>query len=184
VEEQAVRFRQDSIAEETLSPDFPLPYIPWSELHDELHGQSVVELGYSTREEIREQRVENKEVEIHWRTCFGHDERFGGRLKSFVEYLASIVERGGKVVVVSRQSPRLHELWIEYQTAVDGQPSAVEFVEASLSEGFTLNLQSPISDSPVSNPPNLSLHLITDSEVFGWERPQPRVRQRLCCRDA
>ena len=27
VEEQAVKFRQDSIAEETLSPDFPLPYV-------------------------------------------------------------------------------------------------------------------------------------------------------------
>src|SRR5690606_35567992 len=34
VEAQAVKFRQGSIAEETLSSDFPLPYIPWSELYD------------------------------------------------------------------------------------------------------------------------------------------------------
>ena len=41
-----------------------------------------------------------------------------------------------------------------------------DFTEASLSEGFILR-----GDEK-------SLHLITDSEVFGWERPQPRMRQR------
>ena len=48
VEEQAVRFRKESIEEEVLSADFPLPYIPWSELHDGLHGRTSLELGYST----------------------------------------------------------------------------------------------------------------------------------------
>ena len=168
VEEQAVKFRQESISEETLSADFPLPYIPWSELHDSLHGQSTLELGYSTRED----GPEIGELENSLAACFGHDERFGGRLKQFIEYLASVVERGEDVIVVSRQSPRLHELWLEHQNAVDSETSAVEFIEASLSEGFALTLKSAISDSPTS------LHLITDSEVFGWERPQPRMRQR------
>ena len=88
--------------------------------------------------------------------------------------LASLVERGESVIVVSRQSPRLQELWLESDT----RKSEIEnpkFVESSLSEGFILNLQ-PFDvaqdKSPVSN------HLISDSEVFGWERPQPRTRQR------
>src|SRR5258706_1133527 len=155
VEEQAIKFRQESIKEETLSADFPLPYIPWSELHDSLHDHASLEFGYSTRNEI-------EEVGNSLASCFGHDERFGGRLKSFVEYLTSIVERGEDVIVVSRQSSRLHELWLE----VDHSESDVEnpqFIEASLSEGFT------IQDA---------IHLISDSEVFGWERPQPRTRQR------
>ncbi len=155
VEEQAIKFRQESIKEETLSADFPLPYIPWSELHDSLHDHASLEFGYSTRNEI-------EEVSNSLASCFGHDERFGGRLKSFVEYLTSIVERGEDVIVVSRQSSRLHELWLE----VDHSESDVEnpqFIEASLSEGFT------IQDA---------IHLISDSEVFGWERPQPRTRQR------
>ncbi len=179
VEEQAVRFRKESINEGILSADFPLPYIPWSELHDSLHEQSV-ELGYSTNEE----RSENSLA-----SCFGHDERFGGRLKQFVEYLASIVERGERVVVVSRQSPRLHELWLEHQDVHHsnslplGKGAAAEFVEASLSEGFTLSLRSsnsPIHDDqlPITNSHPKIIHLITDSEVFGWERPQPRTRQR------
>ena len=162
IESQAIKFRQESINEETLSADFPLPYVPWSELHDSLHGRGVVEFGYSSREEIIEPVEDSSFVE-----CFGHDERFGGRLKQFVEYLASIAERGEHVIIVSRQSPRLYELWLEHQEAFNLTFAAVEFIESSLSEGFTLK-----------NDSLPSLHLITDSEVFGWERPQPRKRQR------
>jgi len=151
IEEQAVRFRKESIEEEVLSSDFPLPYIPWSELHDNLHGKSTLELGHSTAD-ISDTSLASQ---------FSHDERFGGRLKQFVEYAGSIVERGGQIVVVSRQSPRLNEMWLE-QDHHESESANPEFIEASLSEGFVLG----------------ELHLITDSEIFGWERPQPRTRQR------
>jgi transcription-repair coupling factor (superfamily II helicase) len=157
IEDQAIKFRQESIKEETLAVDFPLPYIPWSELHDSLHDHASLEFGYSTRNEL-------EESEDSLAACFGHDERFGGRLKSFVEYLTSIAGRSEQIIIVSRQSARLHELWLEHQAVIDEQSirSEVEFIESSLSEGFTVN----------------GLHLISDSEVFGWERPQPRTRQR------
>ncbi|HKJ37307.1 MAG TPA: transcription-repair coupling factor, partial [Anaerolineales bacterium] len=161
VEEQAVRFRKESIEEEVLSEDFPLPYIPWSELHDGLHGKAVVELGYGI-----EQRLETGGQDDSLAECFGHDERFGGRLKPFVEYLGSVVERGEDVLVISRQAPRLEELWIESKTE-ESESQNPKFIEASISEGFTLRLKSQVS-----------IHLISDSEVFGWERPQPRTRQR------
>ena len=48
VEEQAVKFRQESIEEGTLSKDFPIPYLPWSELHDSVEGFSSLELGHSS----------------------------------------------------------------------------------------------------------------------------------------
>src|SRR5690349_9532890 len=48
IEEQAVKLRQDSIAEETLPADFPLPYVTWPELLDTLHDRTFLELGYST----------------------------------------------------------------------------------------------------------------------------------------
>ncbi len=162
VEEQAVKLRQESIAEETLSPDFPLPYIPWSELHDSLHGRSTLELGYSTASDAPSPLSPLPQGEgDSLASEFGHDERFGGRLKQFVEYAGSVVERGEQVVVVSRQSPRLYELWLEADHP-ESESANPEFIEASLSEGFTVD----------------HLHLITDSEVFGWERPQPRTRQR------
>jgi transcription-repair coupling factor (superfamily II helicase) len=157
VEEQAVKFRQDSIAEETLSSDFPLPYVTWPDLLDNLHNRSFLELGHSSA-------AEADETENLLSSCFTHDERFGGRLKSFIEYLKSIVERGEQAVIISRQASRLQELW---QESNDGEPDLEnpQFTEASVSEGFVLQCK-PI------------VHLISDSEVFGWERPQPRMRQR------
>lgn len=161
VEEQAVKFRGESIKEGTLAESFPAPYVPWSELFDELHEKSFIELGHSTSEE----RLETGESKNSLAESFGHDERFGGRLKPFIDYLASIVESGEQVYIVSRQAQRLHELWLEHYP--DSERPNLDFAEASLSEGFTLKDRSLIS-----------IHLITDSEIFGWERPQPRARQR------
>jgi transcription-repair coupling factor (superfamily II helicase) len=160
VEEQALKFRQESIEEGTLSKDFPVPYVPWSELHDTLGEFASVELGHSTEAVISDQLSVVSLAEQ-----FGHDERFGGRLKPFIEYLTPIVERGEQVFIVSRQSPRLHELWEEHYP--NSEFPNLQFIEASLSEGFTLI-------------PNhlLPIHLITDSEIFGWERPQSRIRQK------
>ena len=158
VEEQAVKFRNESIHEGTLPADFPLPYITWPELLDTFQSRSFLELGYSTS-------ADAADSEQSLSSAFSHDERFGGRLKSFVEYLVSIVERDEQAFIVSRQSPRLHDLWLEadHQVTESTEP---QFFEASLSEGFIL--KSPLT----------TYHLLTDSEVFGWERPQPRTRQR------
>jgi transcription-repair coupling factor (superfamily II helicase) len=159
IEEQAVKLRQDSIAEETLSPDFPLPYVTWPELLDTLHDRSFIELGHSTS-------LESEESDDSLSSCFSHDERFGGRLKPFVEYLASVVERAEQAIVVSRQASRLEELWRESNDR-ESEVANPQFIEASVSEGFVLQ-----------NKALASIHLLSDSEVFGWERPQPRMRQR------
>jgi transcription-repair coupling factor (superfamily II helicase) len=160
VEDQAVKLRQESIAEGTLPEDFPIPYLTWSELEDTLHTRTWLELGHSTS-------VNSDQVSVasDLASCFSHDERFGGRLKPFVDYLGRLVEQGEQIWIVSRQSPRLKELWREsshYREEVDH----LNFTEASLSEGFVLHTDLQ------------TIHLITDSEVFGWERPQPRLRQR------
>ncbi|HEX9388754.1 MAG TPA: CarD family transcriptional regulator, partial [Anaerolineales bacterium] len=149
IEEQAVKLRQDSIAEETLPPDFPLPYVTWPELLDNLHDRSFLELGHSTA-------VDEEEG---LRDAFSIGERFAGRLKPFIEHVAGLVSKNESVIIISRQSERLHELWTENHPEAEDNP---QFIEASLSEGFSVR----------------DLHLITDSEVFGWERPQPRMRQR------
>ncbi len=159
VEEQAVKFRRESVAEGTLAKDFPIPYVPWSELHDALDGFASIELGRST-----EALSSDQSPVANFAETFGHDERFGGRLKPFIEYLAPIVERGEQVFIVSRQSPRLRELWEEHYP--NSEFPNLQFIEASLSEGFTLKTRL------------FPIHLITDSEIFGWERPRSRARQR------
>ncbi len=182
VEEQALKFRQESVTEGTLEADFPIPYLTWSELEDTIHARTWLELGHSTAQEspsplrspngvlspagtMREgDRGEGEATDLA--ACFSHDERFGGRLKPFMDYLGGLVDKGEQVVVVSRQSPRLQELWKESREQEEEISPA--FVEASLSEGFVLRDGYSL----------ISTHLITDSEIFGWERPQPRLRQR------
>jgi len=154
IEEQAVKLRQESIEEGTLSPDFPIPYLTWSELFDSLHDHMWLELGYSSVSENADGIA----------SAFSIGQRFAGRLKPFIEHASALVSGGEALVVVSRQIERLRELWSESNADVaEGNP---KFIEASLSEGFILRTDS------------FSVHLITDSEIFGWERPQPRTRQR------
>ncbi|MBL8079382.1 MAG: transcription-repair coupling factor [Anaerolineales bacterium] len=157
IEEQAVKFRRESVEEGTLAAAFPVPYLPWSELSDAMHDMTSLELGHSTE-------IVESESNVDLASHFGHDERFGGRLKPFVDYLSVVLEKDERVVIVSRQTPRLRELWAEHYP--NSEPENLEFIEASLSEGFTLKADLQ------------SVHLITDSEIFGWERPQPRIRQR------
>ncbi|MGC1376582.1 MAG: hypothetical protein WA821_10170, partial [Anaerolineales bacterium] len=45
VEEQAVKFRQESIEEGVLASNFPVPYLTWAELTDSLYAHPWLELG-------------------------------------------------------------------------------------------------------------------------------------------
>ncbi|MGC1376867.1 MAG: transcription-repair coupling factor, partial [Anaerolineales bacterium] len=108
------------------------------------------------------------------RSLFTPGQRFGGQIKPFVEHLTGLVEGQSPVVVVSRQSERLEELWEEQKDQrVENRDRGVvpnpQFIETSISEGFTLRVN--------TNPP-FSIYLISDSEIFGWERPTPRNRQQ------
>jgi transcription-repair coupling factor (superfamily II helicase) len=119
VEEQAVKFRHESIAEEILAPDFPLPYITWPELLDLIQSHPSLELGHSTAQED----------ELGLASAFAIGERFAGRLKPFIEHVAGLLSRNEAVVVISRQSERQDELWKESHPEADENP---QFIEASL----------------------------------------------------
>ena len=157
IEEQAVKLRAESIAEGTLEENFPIPYLTWSELADTLSSQIFLELGRSTANEP-DAPAKPDSGDASLAAQFGHLERFGGRLKPFIEYLDKVVNGGNSVIVVSRQSSRLEELWAENKP--QSKVQNLQFMDGSLSEGWKLS----------------NSYLITDSEIFGWERPQPRQR--------
>src|SRR5258706_8371025 len=186
VEEQAVKFRQESIEEGILPTDFPVPYLTWPELTDSLYAHPWLEMGLGGREE----RIENSQPDL--RSLFTPGQRFGGRLKPFIEYLAELVKGQNPVVVVSRQSERLEAL--SKEQTVDGRPQPVAtatqetstvhrppsivFIETSLSEGFILRVSTnPLLSNHLVSDSIHTIHLITASEIFGWERPTPRTRQ-------
>ncbi len=45
IEEQAIKLRIESISEGTLAEDFPVPYITWSELEDDLQSHTFIGTG-------------------------------------------------------------------------------------------------------------------------------------------
>jgi transcription-repair coupling factor (superfamily II helicase) len=153
IEEQAVRTRMESIREGILPDDFPIPYLSWSEIHDNLNGCAWLELGKTTADE---QSV--------MADLFTPGNRYAGHLKMLMEDISHIAGRGDRIVLVSRQAPRLKELWNEQNHP---ESHLVEFTVGSLSDGWILR--------PAEGQ---AIHLLTDSEIFGWERPKPRLKRQ------
>ncbi|MEN4011109.1 MAG: transcription-repair coupling factor [Bellilinea sp.] len=152
IEEQSVHLREESVKEGTLVEGFPLPYLTWSEIVDELSTVRWIDFGHSSGEEASPLAQ-----------AFQPGARYGGRLKPFFEFLIGLCDQNQPVMVVSRQVSRLKGLWEEQGCEINPP----QFFEGSLSEGWQLILS-----------PERRLHLLTDSEIFGWERPQPRTRAR------
>ncbi len=151
VEEQSVGLRADLVEEGQLREDFPIPYLTWTEIEDALSDHSLIELGPSSAPQ-----------NSYLAQRFSSETRFGGRLKPLLDHLADRTATGDELVVVSRQAARLNELWSEL--AANQAPT---FIEGSLTEGWIF--------TPPSGP---VLHLLTDGEIFGWRRPEPRQRAR------
>lgn len=156
IEEQAVEMRTDYIAEESLSPDYPIPYLTLTEIHDSLSIHPTIELGPSAMLET-----------TSFAKQFSSGPRFGGQLKPLLDYFGQQFTAGNRIVVVSRQAGRLHELWSEISIEGENYSIPPVFVEGSLAEGWIL--------TQPSCPP---LQLLTDGEIFGWRRPEPRQRYR------
>jgi transcription-repair coupling factor (superfamily II helicase) len=159
VEEAAVSLRRDYVDEGIIPKDFPTPYLTWSEIDDTLAGHYTLDLGPSTATE-----------KIEPAPKFTSSPRFGGRLKLVMDHLNQRNTSAEPIFVVSRQSARLEELWSENSISSEitsAEQTPIHFVEGSLSEGWIF---SPVEDT--------ILHLLTDGELFGWRRPEPRVRYR------
>ncbi len=153
IEDQAVQLRQDSIREGLLDESFPVPYLTWSELEEGLHLKTCLDLGFS---------AESEPSLIS--QAFDSPPRFAGRLKHLIEHFSEIVDSGDRFTIISRQVARLKELWLEKEHA-GGIPDISGFIEGSLTDGWIF-----------TRPDGKNEHLLTDSEIFGWERPQPRAK--------
>ena len=150
IESQSESLRQGYQGDQRVGADFPLPYLPWNQLTKALEAFQFLSLGpagESSRQGISSQ--------------FTPNQRFGGELKSFTNHAASIVQQGEEVIVVSRQSARLAEVW-EERTKYDRSP---QFIKGSIEGGW-------IFTSQIGN----RSHLFSDSEIFGWSHIQPRRR--------
>ena len=106
--------------------------------------------------------------------CFAPGARFGGKTKEIAAEIVKVHNAGHSSVLLSRQTARLRDLLQEFHLApqvteqLAGLPAAgsVTLVPGVLGEGFVVRgLPSP-------------LHFYTDTELFGWSKPQARSRSK------
>jgi len=166
IEEESLSRREDAVQSGEIPPDFPPPFFTWTEIDDRMGTRSVIELGYTGAPDL-------PPLAAH----FQPGPRFAGKLRDFMDYLKSLDSQEQDWVIVSRQSPRLRNLWQEgqiYRGAFAEKQLDTCFIEGTLAGGWIL-----CEESCQDNAPNGGqLHLLTDSEIFGWSRPQPRRRYR------
>ena len=153
IEEQALKNRADYVREGILPPDFPIPYMSWSEVLETINNRRWMDM-------VRPFSEESGSLGAR----FIPGMRFAGQLKHFVTYLENSCRSGDTSVIISRQVQRLKEIWEERDNVCEYQ-SHPRFLDGTLGEGWDFLLD----DGRV-------IHCITDGEIFGWERPAPRAR--------
>ncbi len=143
-----------------VSPDHPLPYLSCNMLKLQL-------------EQMRRAALSNL-IGSPAPSPFAPGERFGGQLRLMLNQVRSHLSNGDSVVIVTEQVERLENLWYEQDASTmiptvqvieeAPAPGTLRFVRGAAAEGWSVKgAQAP-------------LHFITDAEIFGWTRPEPRRR--------
>ena len=158
--ESAEENRADAISTSQIASDHPAPYQPWRALKSELKRLTCVSLANQPAGEAPRD--------------FAPGERFGGQLRPMLNRVRQLRNHGDRAVIITEQVERLENLWYEqdasaYIPSVEvideaPPPGSLRFVRGSAAEGWSL-----ASDRG-------ALHFITDAEIFGWARPEPRRR--------
>ena len=165
LEEQAVRTRREREAAGQLPPDYPIPYMTWAELQDELSFRDVLHLGApSAPPTPHDAPVVGK--------LFAPEQRYGGQLRRLMSAVAQQYDQGDAIVIVTPQAQRLAD--VAREQGLDARVSSfvfpyglrhpLTFIENTLAEGWRLR------------GPENTLHVLADAEVFGWQRTEPRRR--------
>lgn len=166
LEEQALE--QRAYYEETghLPLEDVLPYHTWDDLREAIHAQQALHLGTAELSEDDAQAVLGD--------LFAPGPRYGGQVRPFLDHLLNTPGHD-QILVVTRQAPRFADIWAEGHAplpTVDHIDTLdalgrINFIEGELSGGWILQED----DRP-------ALHLLTDAEIFGWKRPEPRRRRQ------
>ena len=156
---------------------------------------------YFTTEELRVRLLELAPLILGFGDLYGkrHDvntplarafvpgPRYGGKTKEIARDLQKLHQERQSVVLVTRQAARLQELATDadlvahVQGDIDQRPPrhGLTLVQGVFDHGFVLRGLESREGGPDANaqPDRYHLHFFTDTELFGWSKPQARRRQ-------
>ncbi len=154
IEEQAIKIRAEAIESGSIEPEFPVPYITWSEIMDTLSTFHVLDLGFPLGSEIHPLSA-----------AFSPSQRFGAQMERLTDFIHLRSNQDRKIFIVSKQTERLKEVFTERNIEF-GSGKNVGISEGSLSGGWEV----------IYSEGNEAI-LLTDQEIFGWERERTRRRR-------
>ena len=157
IAEQAQVNRREAEPAGQVAPDHPLPFHSWESIQGELESRAGAALS-----------------SFSGGTAFEPGERFGGQLRPLLTQVRRQLNQGDSVVVITEQVERLENLWYEQDastfiptvTSIDAapEPGSLRFIRGAAAEGWSLKSAGG------------TLRFVTDAEIFGWTRPEPRRR--------
>jgi transcription-repair coupling factor (superfamily II helicase) len=160
--EAAADNRTQNVSARQLAAAHPPPYFTWHQLADMLaaHRQLYLVSGSDAQ------------------GMFAPEKRYSGQLRSLLTEVQTHAAADNRYVVVSAQIERVTAVWAELtgqsfvgrRSDILDLPDPVNFVAGELSGGWVLRLM------------GAALHLIADSEIFSWQRPEPRRRKHASVR--
>ena len=154
IEDQAVKMRRENIGTGIIEEDFPVPYITWSEIMDTLSTFHLIDLGFPLGSEVHPVSA-----------AFSPSPRFGAQLDRLSDYIHSQKDKNRQVFIVTKQTERLKEVLQDHNIDIS-IGNKVDISDGSLSGGWEVIYKD--GDETV---------LLTDQEIFGWERERPRRRR-------
>lgn len=169
LENQAIGLRQELERSGELPRGFASSFFEVSEIRGQLEAKKPLILGFGNLDG----KTSNSNTDLA--RSFAPGPRFGGKTKQIVSDVQKATAAGQRTVLVTRQAARMQELLREADVVVHvqsdvTQPPALRsttLVQGVLGEGFTMRGLLEDGDSS-------ALSLWTDTELFGWSKPQAR----------
>ena len=179
LEEQAINLRVELERSGELPSGFGTSFFSAEELKQALTDRQPLVLGYGQLDGT----TSNETTDLA--RSFAPGPRFGGKTKEIVREIDKLRTAGHQAVLVTRQAARLQELLAEADFPVHVQSdltqppvSGITLIQGVMSDGFILRgIEGKDGDSSSlingqSEP--INLHLLTDTELFGWSKPRAR----------
>jgi transcription-repair coupling factor (superfamily II helicase) len=185
LEGQARDLQEELVEQREIPPGLEAPFFSWGELAEKLLARPHLIMGHNRWPGGAEEAQDSGSLG----QAFSAAPHYGGQLKQLLADLAQLRgDRAGRVVLVSRQAARLSNLLAQEgvhvapldEVGAAPPPGSLTIVQGTLAEGWTLRPQGDRQAPPGAGKlPPAACHLLSDAEIFGWARPQPRRRERV-----
>ena len=176
LENQATSLREELLRAGEVPQSFAPSYFTADELRSALLAKKPLLLGYG------DLYGKSSSANTTLARSFAPGPRYGGKTKPIAADIIKAREQGELMLLVTRQAARVQELLRENDIVAHVQSdlrqppnSSVTLVQGVMGEGFVMKGLDLGSESAANSTAN-TLHFHTDTELFGWSKPQARHR--------